>query len=296
MLRARLLPFALVAVTCLTAQDKTESGYLLNWTTRIELVRDTLKNGAYGIPAFGFNVYESDADIAAAEWIAAYGSKGGKVTGSNPYKGTGVAVDGVPGTTTVMTNIVRNKNAGTARVVTALAANDSTPAAGWENGEKAVYDLAVRMNKGVVQKQIDAQQKLVDDLIEDLADAQKDQVKATEKSADAADDVEKAKKQKAKLASQQADLQGEQVKLQEKYSRTNDPKDLKKLTKVQQELVGVQKDMSKQLKKEADAQKNSNKKQGDIPDSVEQQQELQVKKDKAVSELEGLKRKKEAVK
>ncbi len=291
------LPFAFLLTTLAAdAQDKTESGYLLNWTNRIKIERDTLVHGKYKLPAYTFAVFETDAGIAVGEWVAAYESKGGKVTGSDPYKGVGVPVDGLSGAVTVMVTVTRNKKDGTALAAVALTQNDSTPAPDWEKGEKAVYDLAVRMNKGVVQKQVDEQQELVDELTKKLAGAQKDQVKATEQSADAADDLEKAKKEKAKLADKQADLQGEQAKLQEKYTRTNDPKDLEKLTKVQQDLVKVQKDMSKQLKKEADAQKDANKKQGDIPDSVEEQQELQVKKDRAVSELEALKRKKEAVK
>lgn len=291
-----LLPFTLLLATASQAQDKTESGYLLNWTNRIKVERDTLVNGRYKLPAYTFAVFESDAGIAVGEWVAAYESKGGKVTGSNPYKGTGVAVDGISGPVTVMTTVVRNKKDGTAQVEVALAANDSTPAVDWEKGEKAVYDLAVRMNKGVVQKQVDEQQKLVDDLTKDLAGAQKDEAKANSKSADAAADLEKAKKEKAKLADKQAKLQSDQVKQQERYGRTNDPKDLKKLTSIQQDLAKVQKDMSKQLKKEADAQKTTNQKQDDIPDAQKEQQELQVKKDKAVSELEALKRKKEAVK
>jgi hypothetical protein len=290
------LSSSLLFTTLLLAQEKTESGYLLNWSDRIKVERDTLVNGKHKLPAYTFAVFETDAGIAVGEWVAAYESKGGKVTGSNPYKGVGVPVDGLSGAVTVMVTVERNKQDGTALAEVALTQNDSTPSPDWEKGEKAVYDLAVRMNKGVVQKQVDEQQSLVDELTKKLASAQKDQVKATEKSADAASDLEKAKKEKAKLADKQAKLQGDQIKLQEKYARSNDPKDLAKLNKVQQDLVKVQKDMSKQLKKEADAQKDTNKKQGDIPESVEEQQELQVKKDRAVSELEALKRKKEAVK
>jgi hypothetical protein len=291
-----LLPFTLALTTFAHAQDKTESGYLLNWTNQIKVERDSLVNGKYKLPAYTFSVFESDAGIAADEWVAAFESNGSKVTGSNPYKRSGVAVDGLSGPATVMATVVRNKQDGTALVKVALAANDSMPVSDWEKGEKAAYDLAVRMNKGVVQKQVDAQQKLVDGLAKDLAGAQKDEAKANDKSSDAAADLEKAKKEKAKLASKQADLQSEQIKLQEKYTRTQDPKDLTRLTKVQQDLVKVQKDMSKQLKKEADAQKDANKKQGDIPDAQKDQQKLTTKKEKAVSDLEALKRKKEAVK
>lgn len=290
------LSSTLLFTTLVLAQEKTESGYLLNWTNRIQVERDSLVNGKYKLPAYTFAVFESDAGIAVGEWVAAYESKGGKVTGSNPYKGTGVAVEGLSGPAIVMTTVVRNKKDGTALVLVALAANDSTPVADWEAGEKAAYGLAVRMNKGVVQKQIDEQQKLLDGLTKDLASAQKDEAKANSKSADAAADLEKAKKEKAKLADKQAKLQSEQVKQQQKYNRTNDAKDLNKLTKVQQDLAKVQKDMSKQLKKEADAQKTVNNKQGDIPDAQKDQQKLQTRKDKAVSDLEALKRKKEAVK
>ncbi|MEZ4739848.1 MAG: hypothetical protein R2818_10980 [Flavobacteriales bacterium] len=295
-MRSLILIPSLLASFVLCGQERSGTGYLLNWTEHIKVERDSLVNGKYKLPAYAFEVFESDAKMAVDEWVSAYEEKGGKVTGSDPYKGAGVVVDGLNGEVTVMANVVRNKKDGKARVVVALAANDSTAAPDESKGEKAVHDLAIRMNKGVVQKQIDDQQELVDDLTKDLASAQKDQSKAQNKSADANDDLESAKKKKAKLSNKQSDLQHDQAKYQERYTRTNDPKDLQKLTKIQQDLVKVQRDMSKQLKKEADAQKAANKRQGDIPDAVEDQQDLQAKKEKAVSDLEALKRKKEAVK
>lgn len=295
-MRNLILFITLFAFFIANGQEKSSTGYELNWTKPVKVERDSMLNGKHKLPAFAFEVFESDAKMAVDEWVAAYEEQGGKVTGTDPYKSTAVKVDGLSGEVIVMAKVARNRKDGLARVLVALAANDSTAAPDEAKGEKAVYDLAVRMNKGVVQKQLDEQQKLVDDLTRDLESAQQDQAKAHSKSADANDDLEDAKRKKARLSSKQSDLQADQAKYEARYAKSNDPKDLKKLTKARNDLVKVHRDMAKQMKREADAQKKANKRHADIPDAVEDQQELQAKKEKAVSDLEALKRKKEAVK
>ena len=53
--------------------------------------------------------------------------------------------------------------------------------------------------------------------------------------------------------------------------------------------------MSRELKDEQRAQKDANKRQDDVPDAEKDQIEYQKAKEKAISELEALKRKLEAV-
>jgi hypothetical protein len=297
MVRSPFLPFFFLLAMGIQAQDRTENGHLLNWNTEITVGRSTVVNGKYELPAFTFTVFEADGRAAAAEWTAAYRSLGGKVKGSGPYKGTGARLEGLNGPATMLTTITQNKKQGSALVEVTLMTNDSTPAPNWgSNGEKVVRDLAVRMNQGVVQKQIDEQQKHVDQLAKDLASAQKVRSKAAGKHAEASAELEQVRKERDDLTRKQADLAAEEIRLQARYPSTKDPADLVRLHRVQKELPTVRKALDKQQQKEADAKQALDRKADSLPGPVGEEQEMQARMDKAMSELEALTRKKEMVK
>lgn len=289
-----LFILALFVSSASVGQERTAKGHAVNWTNTIEVKPDTLVNGRHRLPAFGFVVYEADAGAALAHWKELCKANGGQVSGSGPAKTTGMAVAGFGGAAVnVLTHVSKDKATGGARVLMAFTTTDSTAAMG--NGEQTTREFAVRMNRSVVQRQIDEQQKVVNKLAGKVQGAQKDEAKAQKQAAKASRDLEKAKKEKSKLSSRQADLQGEEMKCQERYARTQDPADLKKLTKVKEQLVRVQKDLSRQLKNESSAQAALNKRQGEVPDAQKDQQLRQGEKEKANTELEALKRKFEAI-
>jgi hypothetical protein len=65
---------------------------------------------------------------------------------------------------------------------------------------------------------------------------------------------------------------------------------------VQKELPTVRKALDKQQQKEADAKQALDRKADSLPGPVGEEQEMQARMDKAMSELEALTRKKEMVK
>ena len=271
----------------LHAQDRSASGHLLNWTNTIVVEQDTLLNKTHKLRAHAFMVHEALNALKAA-----YAGQNAKFSGSDPVSGL-VTVSGLgEAPILLIASAVKDKKAGAARMRVVYAANDSSAL---EGGRDAAHALAIQLNRAIVQQQIDEQQRVVDKAGSKLESAQNDQAKAQKKASSAASDLEKAKKEKSKLADKQAQLQKDQQRLQERYNSSQAPKDLEKLTKVQGQLVKVQQDLAKQLKKEADAQKTANKRQDEIPDAQKEQQGHQVTKEQAVSELEALKRKLEAI-
>lgn len=278
--------------TALHAQDKSASGHLLNWTNTIVVETDSLVNGRYKLPAHTFTVWEADPGTALNALKAAYAEQGAKFSGSSPLRGMATVAGMGEAPVLLLATTAKDKKAGGARMQVAFAANDSTALPG---GGEAAHALAVQVNRAIVQQQIDAQQKIVDKHHGRLEGAQKDQAKAQEKAGKAAEDLEKAKKEKSRLTDKHTQLQKEELKLKERYNATQEAKDLEKLTKMHNKLVKVQEDLAKQIRKEADAQESHNKRQGAIPEAQEAQQGHQVSKEQAVSELEALKRKLEAV-
>lgn len=276
----------------LHAQDKSASGHVLNWTNTIVVEQDTLLNKGHKLPAHAFMVHEADPGAALNALKAAYAGQHAKFSGSDPVSGLALVTGLGEAPVLLLASSAKDRKAGGARMRVAYAANDSTAL---EGGRDAAHALAVQLNRAIVQQQIDAQQKIVDKAGSKLESAQSDQAKAQKKASNAASDLEKAKREKSKLADKQAKLQKEQQRFQERYNTSQAPKDLEKLTKVQGQLVKVQEDLAKQMKKEADAQKTANKRLDELPDTQKEQQEYQVSKEQAVSELEALKRKLEAI-
>ena len=278
------------------AQERTESGYLMNWSGDLRVEPGTITNGRWSLNGHTITIHEADAKTALDLWKQEYKAQGATIAGSNPAKATNVSIAGISSTPLlVLATVTTGSTKGDARLTLAYCASDSTNVDGTVNVESLMHDLAVKLNRAVVQRQIDEQQEVVDRYVGKVEDAQRDQAKAQKRAADANDDLEKAKKEKSKLSARQAEIQSDIQKYQERYNRTQSPADLKKLTKAQQDLVDVQKDMSKQMKKEADAQKDANAQQGDLPDAQEDQNKYQSAKEKATIELEALKRKLEAV-
>lgn len=268
----------------------------MNWSGDLRVEPNTITNGKWSVNGHTITIHEADAKTALDLWKQEYKAQGATIAGSNPAKATNVSISGISSTPLlVLASVTGGSTKGDARLTLAYCTNDSTNVDASVNVESLTHDLAVKLNRAVVQRQIDEQQELVDKYTGKVEDAQKDQAKAQKKAASASDDLEDAKKQKSKLSAKQADLNKDILEYQARYNKTQDAKDLKKLTKAQEDLVDVQKDMSKEMKNEANAQEDVNSRQGDVPDAQKDQNAYQTKKEKVATELEALKRKLEAV-
>jgi len=284
--------FLCLSTLALNAQERTTSGVLLNWANPLSIQDDQLANGRHSLPAHAFLVQEADPSMALAALRVVYASQGVKFSGSDPVRAS-VTVAGMgAGPISLLASASKDKKSGGCRMRVAYAANDSVPV---EGGRDAALALAVQVNRAIIQDQIIAQQKLVDKATARLTDAQDQQAKAQKKAGSAAEDLEKAKKDRSDLADKQAGLQKDQQRMQERYNATKDAKDLEKLTKVQADLVKLQEALARVMRTEADAQREANKRQEVLPGMQRDQQQLQASKEQAVSELEALKRKLEAV-
>lgn len=287
---------SLSLITTSNAQEKSATGYALNWTGSVQVAPDTITNGTHKLPAFALPIHEADPGKALDLWKTQCAMKGGKVSGSDPYRSTPILVDGLGAApVVVMATTAKDKQLGGTRMLVTYALNDSVPAPDAASAQQAAHDLALALNRAVVMEQIADQQKLVDKLNGKLESAQADQAKAEKKAGDANKDLEKVKQQQSKLSGKQAQLQSDELHAQQRYDRTKNPKDLEKLSKIKAKLVKVQQDLAKQMEKEASAQKKVNSRQGDIPDANKEEQEKQAAKEKANTDLEALKRKLEAV-
>ncbi len=295
-MRAPFVAFAVFVAFTVHAQDKTASGYLLNWTGSVNPVPGEVTNGKFKVPGLTIQIAEADAGTVTTLFKTEMTGRCAKYVSGTPIKCIDATIAEVSLKPLLMlAQAVTGKKGAPATLTIAFAANDSTPLADQGKAEAFAQSLAVRMNRAVVQAQINEQQKALDKHTGKVEGAQKDQAKAHKKGANATQDLESIKKDKGKLAEKQVDLQSDVQKYQARYNLTQNADDLKKMTKAQEQLLKVQKDMSKLLKKEGQIQKDINAQAEGVPEAEQEKIEHQTNKDQANTEMEALRRKFEAI-
>lgn len=298
----KLQHLALCALSVLTpglraiAQEKTSDGHTLEWTYALEEQPAQLTVNKHKLPGWSFPVHECSPAGSMQLWKKHMTGQGAVVKSNDPMRATGGTITGLASSAPVtFATAAKDKSSGTTRITVVFALNDSTAAPEDPTMAKAVHEMAVQVNRAVVKAQIDDQEKRVRKTSGQLEDAQKDEAKASERASDAGRDLENVKQKQNKLTHKQADLQKEINKWQTRYNTTQDPKDLKKLTKAQEKLAGVTKDLAKEMRSESKVQEHLNKHQDEIPDARKDERKHGEQKELANRQLEALKRKLDAI-
>lgn len=280
----------------LLAQEKTASGYTMDWTRTLQERADPLMNAKHTLKGRSFMVYECSAGEAMGHWKNHMEKLGGTSKGSKPTRVTGAAIPGLASNPPIVfANAKKDASAGGVRMIIAFAMNDTTDVPDDPGLGTAVHEMAVQVNRAVVQEQVAEQEKRLKKISGEVKDAQQEEAKAAERAGDVGKDLQKVNEQQAKLARKQADLQKDLNKLQEKYRVEPDPRTLEKIAKAQQRMADLEKDMAKKQEAESKAQEHKNKHDEQIPEAQKHQQKHEAQKELANRELEALKRKLEAI-
>lgn len=282
---------SLLIAANLNAQT-TKEGYALLWSNTIAVVPDSMTNGTHRLPAFTITVFESDGNEAMDLWRAEYKPMSKELSGSKPVKATGVVQPAIATTPlTILASSTSDKKLGIGRLTLAFARNDSVAADEQQAAEKAMYDMAVRYNKAVVQKQITTKEKGLDKATGKQENAQADAAKLDKKSAKLNSDLKKIKAKQGKIQANNAKLSGEIAGLEKKFQMTNNPKDLEKLAKLRSKLTSGEADLAKLMSSEAKLQGNLNKIEGDKPDAAKEEAMRTQTREELEKELDQLRRK-----
>lgn len=253
--------FALLAPLLTIQAQTTKDGTRLEWRNELTVVPNTIKVNKVEHPGHTISIFEADASTALDLWKADYTPISTGITGK-PLRALNVRLPEVSEQPIVVFAAASTeKKAGLAKLTLAFMENDSTPLA--DNGAQAAAarELAVRLNKAVVQRQIDRYQKELDKVSEKHGGSQADVAKAQSKVTKANNALEKAKAKRAKIEQNNARLHGEIAGLERKFALSNDPKDLKKLTKVRSKLAKNESGQAKLMAQEAKLQGTANKHQ-----------------------------------
>lgn len=255
-----LAALLLLSTTALFSQGTTKEGYTLQWDKAIAVVPDSLANGKMKFAAWTIPVYETDGNTVMDLWKTDMKAISLDISGSRPVKATGTRLPFyTAGAITVMAHADTDKKADLAKLTLAFAMNDSTPLPTNDGQETYMRELAVKYNRAVVQMQIETYSKKFEKTTGKLDDAKGDVAKTRKSIAKTDKSIEKSKVKMSKLQSENAHAAGEIAGLEKKFSLTNDPKDLQRLTKARQRLAKGENSLASEMKSEAKLQGQRNK-------------------------------------
>lgn len=278
------------------AQEKTETGYTMDWTRTLQERAEPLVNARHTLKGWSFMAYECNVGEAMGYWKEQMEKLGGTAKSNKPVRVSGASIPGLGNAVPLIFGIAeKDRDAGGVRLIVSFALNDTSSAPEDPGMSAAVHDMAVQVNRAVVREQIAEQEKRTRKISGELMDAQKEEARASEHAGDAGKDLEKVNRNQAKLARKQADLQKDLGGLQEKYRKDPDPKTLEKIAKTQQRIADGEKDIAKAQGEESRAQAHKNKHEDEIPEAKKHEQKHQAQRELANRELEALKRKLEAI-
>ena len=242
----------------------TKDGTQLEWRNELTVVPYTIKVGDKEFPAHTISIFEVDASTALDLWKAEYLPISAKVDGK-PMRATSTRLPKLQeAPVTVLAEASSDKKAGLAKLTVAFLADDTTALPEDPAQAAVAHDLAVSLNKAVVQRQIDRYQKELDKVTDKYGGSQEDVAKAKSKVTKTNRSLDKTRSKRAKIEANNARLYGEIAGLEKKFALSNDPKDLKKLTKARSKLANNEKDQAKLLTQEVKLEGSLGKQQNTV--------------------------------
>lgn len=266
----------LASATVMQAQDRTKDGEALSWNHELTVVPGTIPTGTTEYPAHIITVFETDAntalDLLKAEYVPLSVSIEGKPLMVRGAKLPGISDQPV----NILLTSTTDKKANLARLSLAFMINDSTSLP--DNGEQSrtARDLAVRLNKAVVQKQIDSYQKQLEKAGKKLGDTEEDVARSKDKLSKSNSGLQKAMSKRIRTEKESAALHDDISGLERTFALSNEPKDLKKLTKAREKLAKSEKAQAKLMQLEDKYQDSINKSQGSV-DSDNKEADVRTK-------------------
>ena len=273
------------------AQHTSPEGFRLSWNNAISVERDTLLIAGANLPSWSITVHETSAKAALDLWRIDVSPNALRVRASRPMVATGVKL-GSAFTAPVDVHAVsthdRLSSDATLTLVFISLGHD-------ERLEGIMRDLSVRLNRALVQEQIDAITKDKSDSGRDLEREQKNEAKLGKRLDKANWNLETTLRQKSRTQQAVANRQGDLNRQERRVAGAASPRQLKRLTRSRRSLTGDQRQLSRQMRDVARTQREINKLTRDLQNSTAAQQAIRSGKDLKGYTLDALNKKKDSI-
>ncbi|MBX2982465.1 MAG: hypothetical protein WBB32_01790 [Flavobacteriales bacterium] len=270
-----VLPFALAFTLGSTAQTTLKDGTTLVWDKEITAIDDSLPYESMHAPAYKVPVYEATTSqvnklLPTLLPGASFKRQGRmmKATGVTFPPASSAPVD-------ILANVTRNKKQGNSTVSLAFLHSGTTTPVENPALQSAVRDIGVRLNKAIVQQQVDKWTKELGKADSKHTRAAKSHDKAQKKLAKTRNQLAKSTQEKVELQNEHAVLQKEVDLYNQKWNISHDPKDLKRVNKARSRITKNGTKLSKVIAREAKAQRELDKSSSNIP-GVQQEQDAKA--------------------
>ncbi|MBK8580548.1 MAG: hypothetical protein IPL86_01500 [Flavobacteriales bacterium] len=290
-----LFAIATGLISSATAQDKLPDGTSLTWDHELAVGLDSLKNDSVMVQAYSIRVYEARANqlgelLEKALPAAKFKKSGYLMKAENVLfpAGSGTPVNLVASTD-------EDKKTGVATLRMAIL-NSSGLIPHTTELEAGMHDLSIRMNKALVQEQIDEQKKKLEKVTGKTESAVKAQDKTQGKLNKAQKKMEKISKEKVDLQNEHNILEKDIALQNERWTTSQDPKDLKKLTKAREKITKNESKLASALKDESKTQADISKYTEAVPDAAKEREAKATDQADVQRTVDALQRKLEAVK
>jgi hypothetical protein len=243
----------------------TKDGTSLTWTKDLQVVSSTILVNKKEFPAHTISIFETDASTLMELWKADLTAVSTTITGSKPAKAVGVRIPSISEVPlTVFGESSTEKKANLARITLAFAVNDSTPLPNTGDQEIWMRELSVRLNKAVVQSQIDRYRKELDKASEKLGSTEGAVMKSQQSVTKSNTELDNLRAKRGKLETDRTKLVRDVETAEKKYAKTSDPKDLEKLTKARNKVSKNESSQAKLMQQEAKIQGTITKNQSTL--------------------------------
>ena len=288
------LVFVLASSATLQAQTALKDGTSLQWDKQINVGADSLRNDSVTVPAFSVPVYEAGASQVADLLKKAIPGASFKKQG-DLLKAAGASFASTGSPMDVLAKVVQDKKAGVSNLSLAFLQPGTSNPVQSTAMQAAVRELGVGLNKSVVQAQVDEWKKKLGKADSKTASATKDQDKAQGKLNKAQAQLEKTAKEKSKLQNEHAILQKEIDLENQKWTLSQDPKDLKRLTKARAKIQKNEAKMAKEMDTEAKTQKDLTKSSESLPEAQKAKEAKAAAQAEVQRTVDALQRKLESI-
>ncbi|MFT3884128.1 MAG: hypothetical protein QM724_01485 [Flavobacteriales bacterium] len=291
MQRFSLLALSLMLGLGAFAQSKTKEGYALNWNKEIDRDRGYGADRSAEVGGTQVPIYEArPSDVATLLRTVIPGASFKENKGVQTATGVSLpALSAAP--LDVLATMSEDKKAGLTRLTMGFTQNGTALPA----NEAVVRDLAVKLNKAVVQQQVDVWQGKLDKAAKQQQSAQASQEKATEKVNKANSALEKTISRRGELQREISNIQADITRQDTRWQTSQNPKDLKKLTKLREKLAKTEKKLADTMTDETKQTKTANKRQEDMPGVAKDQQRTTESKEEVQRTVDALKQKLDSI-
>jgi hypothetical protein len=289
-----LVAMCAFAVPQAQAQDSYD-GIRLSWTGSLDPVKDSLLLPTARHPALTINVYESNSRQALRLLGADLRSRGTRLSGNRPARASGLTLEGTAMGALDLMVVAEHDRHGDASLTLAFQRDERSVDHDDPGLRAAVREIAVRLNRAVVNEQIEDLRKRQGRVESREESARKSEARLLKQQNKANKDLQRIKQRQSRQQRNNANMQRDAARFDARFNRTGNPRFLQRATRQRRQLAQGERRMGRLMRDEARKQSDLVKIERDLVKSREDQRSQGLAKRSKEDALQLLQRKLEAI-